>query len=63
MADPLPKICVRCKRDVIFWEKRAFGVDETTLDFQNVRLVETRRSLESAICRKGMFYVGETRVM
>ena len=61
-ADPLPKICVWCRRDVIFREKRAFGVDETTLDFQNVHLVQTRRSLESAVCRKSMFYVDETLV-
>ena len=59
MAHPLPTVCVWCRRDVIFLKKRAFGVDETTLDFQNVHLVSTRRSLESAVCRKGMFYVGE----
>ena len=31
--DPLPKVSVWCRRDVIFTKKHAFGVDETTLDF------------------------------
>ena len=39
MADPLPKRCVCCKRDVIFLKKQAFCVDETSLDFENVHLV------------------------
>ena len=37
--DPLPKVGAWCRRDVIFSKKVAFGVDETTLDFENVHLV------------------------
>ena len=32
----LPKVGVWCRRDIIFPKKLAFGVDETTFDFQNV---------------------------
>ena len=38
-CDPQPKVGVWCRRGVIFSKKVAFGVDETTLDFDNVRLV------------------------
>ena len=37
--DPLPKVGAWCRRDVSFSKKVAFGVDETTLDFENVHLV------------------------